>query len=259
MCNPRVTVDVVLHFSPPTLQASLHKVQLLIGDAVRGRVRWGLDGWSALGERLVYGCPLTTGNQSLWRICFPWFAEEGRELIRKTWQNCYITGSVTDEDFTWGKKICMRWETTCVRLLSTCCPCRCFHWAVGYPELVRMRSAAGLLQEKHCSAWWWQTPAQTAACPPEDTWRGQSRSFCSCESTQNTIKTIFVASAWRSLSGHFSLKKQNKTGEVTIPVSVEELQVAPWVFSLLLSFHWSALCFCEDIYSQNKKATSKFI
>lgn len=79
-------------------------MQLLIGDAVRGRVRWGLDWWSALGERLVYGCPLTTGNQTLWRICVPGFTEEGRELIRKNWQNCYIIGSVTDEDFTWGTK-----------------------------------------------------------------------------------------------------------------------------------------------------------
>ena len=60
--HPEHTIDVILYFSPPTLQARLNKVQLLFGDAVRRRVWRTVDGGSALGEGLVYGCPLATGD-----------------------------------------------------------------------------------------------------------------------------------------------------------------------------------------------------
>lgn len=67
MCS--YTVNIVLNLSPPPLQTGLHEVQLLLSDAVRSWVWWALDGWSALGERLVYGGSLAAGNQSLWWIC----------------------------------------------------------------------------------------------------------------------------------------------------------------------------------------------
>ncbi len=56
------TVYVILHFGPPALQAGLNKVQLFISDAMGGGVRWAVNGESALGEGLVYGGPLATGN-----------------------------------------------------------------------------------------------------------------------------------------------------------------------------------------------------
>lgn len=241
MCNPRVTVDVVLHFSPPALQASLHKVQLLIGDAVRGRVRWGLNGWSALGERLVYGCPLTTGNQTLWRICVPWFTEEGRELIRKAWQKGYIIGSVTDEDFTWGKKKSVwderrhAWDYFQPVVLADVFTERWAtrsRWGWGQPQVFCRRNTArlggGKLQHKLQHV---RQRILGGAGAVVSVAVNRPRTHSKQYLLPQREEVYQVISHW---------KKLNKMSEVTIPVSAEGLQVAPWVFSLLLSFHWSA-------------------
>lgn len=74
------TVHVVLHFGPPALQAGLHKVELLLSDAMWGWVRRTVHVVSALGERLVYGRPLATrraGDLGGIRVCR--FTEGGKD------------------------------------------------------------------------------------------------------------------------------------------------------------------------------------
>ena len=77
------TIDVILYFGPPALEAALYRVKLLVGDAVWGRVGGAVHGESALGEGLVYGGPLAaghTGHQALGGICVFWFTEGNRHM-----------------------------------------------------------------------------------------------------------------------------------------------------------------------------------